>query len=150
MLPFLQYRRNMSLKTRCKWIIVLCLKLVFRTFLCRHLKLDFCHVWPNFIWVIALCSKLVFQNFLRYIIWYIDLKNLLQGQCICLYHFIVLILIIHVLWCDTRQEKNYFITKVIDKRTKIKWKCCQAGGLNLCPLITSVFPKLKIVIVLLS
>ena len=34
-----------------------------------------------------------------------------------LYHFIVLILIIHVLWCDTRHENNYFITKVIDKRT---------------------------------
>ena len=37
-----------------------------------------------------------------------------------LYHFIVLILIIHVLWCDTRHKNNYFITKVIDKRTEIK------------------------------
>ena len=37
-----------------------------------------------------------------------------------LYHFIVVILIIYVLWCDTRQENNYFITKVIDKRTEIK------------------------------
>ena len=37
-----------------------------------------------------------------------------------LYHFIVLILIKHVLWYDTRQENNYFITTEIDKKTKIK------------------------------
>ena len=36
-----------------------------------------------------------------------------------LHHFIVLILIIHVLWHDTRQENNYSITKVIDKRKNI-------------------------------
>ena len=36
-----------------------------------------------------------------------------------LYHFIVLILIIHVLWCDTRQDNNYIFTKVIDKRTEM-------------------------------
>ena len=35
-----------------------------------------------------------------------------------LHHFIVLIMIIHALWYDTRQENNYFITKVIDKRKK--------------------------------
>ena len=39
---------------------------------------------------------------------------------ISLNHFIVLIFIIHVLWYDTRQENYYFISKVIDKRTKIK------------------------------
>ena len=67
---------------------------------------------------------------------------------ISLSHFIVLILIIHVLWYDTRQENYYFITKVIDKITKVKSKCCQGEGLNLCPLKTSAFPKLKIVKVL--
>ena len=39
-----------------------------------------------------------------------------------LHHFIVLIMIMHVLWYDTRQENNYFITKVIDKRKKKKRK----------------------------
>ena len=32
-----------------------------------------------------------------------------------LYHLIVLILIIHVLWYDTKQENYYLIRKVIDK-----------------------------------
>ena len=35
----------------------------------------------------------------------------------CLNNFIVLILIIHVLWYDTREENYYFIRKVIVKRT---------------------------------
>ena len=38
---------------------------------------------------------------------------------------------------------NFFIRKVIDKGTKIKSKCCRGRGLNLCPLITRVFPVLK-------
>ena len=36
--------------------------------------------------------------------------------------------------------------KVIDKRTKIKSKCCQGREFNLCPLITSVFPELKVIL----
>ena len=27
------------------------------------------------------------------------------------------------------------VTKVIDKGTEIKYKCCRGGGLNLCPII---------------
>ena len=38
---------------------------------------------------------------------------------IVLHHFIVLILILHVLWYDIREENYYFIRKVIDRRTKI-------------------------------
>ena len=38
---------------------------------------------------------------------------------------------------------HYFNRKIIDKRPKIKSKCCRGGGLNLCRLITSVFPELK-------
>ena len=63
---------------------------------------------------------------------------------ISLYHFIVLVLIIHILRYHTRQDNYYFIRKVIDKKTKIKSKCCRGGGLNLCSLKTSVFPELKI------
>ena len=60
-----------------------------------------------------------------------------------LYHFIVLIMLIHVLWYDTRQENYYFIRKVNDRRTKIKWKCWQGGVLNLYALITrrDMFPE---------
>ena len=39
---------------------------------------------------------------------------------ISLSHFIVLILIMHVLLSDIRQEHYYLIRKVIDKKTKIK------------------------------
>ena len=69
-----------------------------------------------------------------------------RRRYISLSHFIVLILIRHVLLYDTRQENYYFIRKVIDtcKRTKIKLKCSRGGGLNLCPLRTSAFPELKI------
>ena len=44
---------------------------------------------------------------------------------------------------DTRQEKNYFITKVIDIRTKIKQNCCRGGGLNLCTLTAQCVSKAK-------
>ena len=76
-------------------------------------------------------------------------ERVARPMYINLYHFIVLILIIHVLY-DTRQENYYFIRKVIDKRTKINSKCCRSGGLNLCPLITSVFSELQILKVLIN
>ena len=38
---------------------------------------------------------------------------------ISLSHFIVLILIMHVLLYDTRQENYYFIRKVIDKNQNV-------------------------------
>ena len=74
--------------------------------------------------------------------------NVARPMYITLYHFIVLILIIHVLRYDTRQDNYCFIRKVIDKRTKIKSKSCRGGGLNLCSLKTSVFPELKILKIL--
>ena len=46
-----------------------------------------------------------------------------------LYRFIVLILITHVLWYDTRQENYYFIRKVIDKWTKFKIKTLSRRGI---------------------
>ena len=67
---------------------------------------------------------------------------------ISLPNFIVLILIMHVLLYDKRQENYDFIRKVIDKRTKMKSKCSRGGGLSFCLLRTSVFPELKILKIL--
>ena len=72
-------------------------------------------------------------------------RTVARPMYINLYHFIMLILIIHVLWYDTGQVNDNFFRKVIDKRTKIEsiHVCCRGGGLKLCPLTTSVFPELK-------
>ena len=90
----------------------------------------------------AICSKL-----LKKIIYFKPQKNLLLLQLawsmnIGIYHFIVLILIIHVLLYDRRQANYYCIRKSYDKTTKIIL-CCRGGGLNLRPLTTSGFLELK-------